>query len=65
MVFDEATSALDDVTEKSVVSSIELLGPEITTITIAHRLSTVANSDWVYKLNQGRIEDEGNPEDML
>jgi len=65
LVFDEATSALDDVTEKSVVSSIELLGPEITTITIAHRLSTVANSDWVYKLNQGCIEDEGNPEDML
>ena len=65
LVFDEATSALDDDTEKSVVSSIELLGHDITTITIAHRLSTVANCDLVYKLNKGSIEDEGSPKDIL
>jgi ATP-binding cassette, subfamily B, bacterial PglK len=65
LVFDEATSALDNETEKSVVSAIELLGPEITTITIAHRLSTVANCDWIYKLNKGRIESQGNPKTML
>jgi ATP-binding cassette, subfamily B, bacterial PglK len=65
LVFDEATSALDEDTEKSLVSSIELLGQDITTITIAHRLSTVDNADWVYKLNQGCIEDKGTPKDML
>ena len=65
LVFDEATSALDDNTEMSVVSSIESLGRDITTITIAHRLSTVAKCDWVYKLNNGILEAEGTPKEML
>jgi ATP-binding cassette, subfamily B, bacterial PglK len=65
IVFDEATSALDTETEKSIVASINNLGSEITTISIAHRLSTVANCDWIYKLNKGRIESQGNPEKML
>jgi len=65
LVFDEATSALDVNTEKLLVSSLELLDSDITIIVIAHRLSTVASCDWVYKLNKGIIENQGSPQDML
>jgi len=65
LVFDEATSALDTKTENSIVTSIDSLGSEITTISIAHRLSTVENCDWVYRINKGSIEVEGFPKDVL
>lgn len=50
LVLDEATSALDVETEKSVMRSIEELGPEITVIIIAHRISTLRNCHFIYEV---------------
>jgi ATP-binding cassette, subfamily B, bacterial PglK len=60
LVLDEATSALDDETEAAVMESVARLGPELTVILIAHRLSTVATCDRVYRLSAGRIVQVGS-----
>ena len=65
LVFDEATSALDSNTEKSVISAMTALGKDITIITIAHRISTVKDSDCVYRLDQGCIVNQGALEKAL
>lgn len=51
LVLDEATSALDSHTEKSVMEVIEGLGDGITTVIIAHRLSTLANANKIIELD--------------
>lgn len=55
IVLDEATSALDAGTEASVTDAISNLGVETTVIVIAHRLSTVKNSDQVFVMDDGEI----------
>jgi ABC-type bacteriocin/lantibiotic exporter with double-glycine peptidase domain len=55
LVLDEATSALDDETEAAVMASVADLDRELTVIMIAHRLSTVAHCDRVFRLAAGRI----------
>ena len=55
LVLDEATSALDGETEASISTAIQLLHGNTTVITIAHRLSTVRNSDQVAYIDQGKI----------
>jgi ATP-binding cassette subfamily B protein len=55
LVFDEATSALDNDTERAVMDAVDSLSRELTLVIIAHRLSTVANSDHVIELEQGRV----------
>ena len=62
---DEATSALDNITEKYVVQAIEKLKGDMTIVTIAHRISTLANSDRIYLMNKGLIEDCGNMQELL
>ena len=56
LVFDEATSALDTRTEEGVMASVAALGPDITIVMIAHRLSTLKDCDRVIHLEAGRIE---------
>ena len=65
LVMDEATSALDDSTEKEIVEEIKHLKGKITMIVIAHRLTTVQHCDRIYRLDHGRIVDEGSPEKVL
>jgi len=65
LIFDEATSALDGTTEKEVIDEISNLGEDVTIIIVTHNLSTLKNSDWVYKLDQGVIIKEGPPKSML
>ena len=65
LVMDEATSALDDSTEKEIVKEIKHLKGKITMIVIAHRLTTVQHCDRIYRLDNGRIENEGSPEKVL
>jgi ATP-binding cassette subfamily C protein len=65
LIMDEATSALDNVTEKAVVDSIHQLKGEKTIIMIAHRLSTVQNSDKLYFMKNGQIEMSGKYEDLI
>ena len=55
LIFDEATSALDTESEQIVQQAIEEISKGKTVITIAHRLSTVANSDLIIVVDKGRI----------
>ncbi|MEY4384297.1 MAG: hypothetical protein RI995_1839, partial [Bacteroidota bacterium] len=56
LVLDEATSALDSETELAITESLTALKGEITILVIAHRLSTVKDSDVIVYLNDGNIE---------
>ena len=57
LVFDEATSALDGDTEIEVMDAIKSLKGSITMIIIAHRLSTVAHCDRVFRMTNGRLSE--------
>jgi ABC-type multidrug transport system fused ATPase/permease subunit len=59
LVLDEATSALDAETEASIVETLLSLEREVTTITIAHRIATIRNSDQVAYLEEGRLVTSG------
>ena len=59
LIFDEGTSALDNATEALLMAAIERLRGQHTIILIAHRLSTVRDSDRVVFVEQGRIAGEG------
>ena len=59
LFLDEATSALDSVTESKIGVMFEKLPSDLTTITIAHRLSTVQNSNRVIYLKNGRLIADG------
>ena len=59
LIFDEGTSALDNATEALLMASIDRLRGDHTIILIAHRLSTVRNSDRVILVEEGRIAGEG------
>lgn len=65
MLFDEATSALDNIHEEEVQHALDLASEGLTTITIAHRLSTVKNCDRIIVLDEGRIVEEGAPDELL
>ncbi|MCH4891048.1 ABC transporter ATP-binding protein [Acidaminobacter sp. JC074] len=65
ILLDEATSALDNQTEKSVQSALSKLLENRTTITVAHRLSTVEDCDRIYMFENGRIIESGSHEELL
>ncbi|MFE0413590.1 ABC transporter ATP-binding protein [Streptomyces tendae] len=65
LVLDEATSALDTRTEAAVQSAIDALSANRTTITIAHRLSTVRGADRIVVLDSGRLAEQGTHEALL
>jgi ATP-binding cassette subfamily C protein len=60
LVLDEATSALDNVTERGIIAALRNLPRNITTIVIAHRLSTVQHADRIYFLADGKVIDQGS-----
>ena len=55
LVFDEATSALDNATEKAVMEAIDSFHGKKTMLIIAHRLNTIENCDYIYKVENGKI----------
>ena len=63
--FDEATSSLDTKTEKEIQKNLEDVSKNITTIVIAHRLSTVVNADMIAVINKGEIVERGNHNQLL
>ncbi|CAL9608727.1 putative ABC transporter ATP-binding protein [Streptomyces sp. enrichment culture] len=65
LVLDEATSALDTRTEAAVQAAIDALSADRTTITIAHRLSTVRGADQIVVLDSGRVVERGTHEELL
>src|SRR5579875_1575518 len=65
LVLDEATSSLDTQTEAAVQGELERLAQGRTTITIAHRLSTVRDADQIVVLSEGRIVERGTHEELM
>ncbi|WP_351237450.1 ABC transporter ATP-binding protein [Streptomyces sp. NPDC002133] len=65
LILDEATSALDTRTEHAVQQAIDALSAGRTTITIAHRLSTVREADEIVVLDGGRIAERGSHAELL
>jgi ATP-binding cassette, subfamily B, bacterial len=65
LVLDEATSSLDTQTEYAVQAELERLAEGRTTITIAHRLSTVRDADQIVVLSAGQIVERGTHEELL
>jgi ATP-binding cassette subfamily C protein len=65
VIFDESTSALDVHTESDLFDALQEFLKERTIITIAHRLSTVQSSDYIYVMKDGEIVEEGTPEELM
>ena len=65
MILDEATSSIDTRTEALVQKGMDALMKGRTTFVIAHRLSTVRNSDCIMVLDHGRIIEHGSHEDLI
>ena len=65
LILDEATSSIDTRTEKIVQDGMDKLMAGRTTFVIAHRLSTVRNSDCIIVLEQGRVIERGNHDELI
>lgn len=65
LLLDEATSALDTATERAMVEALARPGKPRTTITIAHRLSTVRRADQIVVLDRGSVVESGTHETLL
>ena len=65
LILDEATSALDSESEFEFQKELNALKGSMTIITVAHRLSTIKNSDKIVVLNNGIIEEMGKHEELL
>ena len=64
LILDEATSSLDSKAEHEVQQALERLMANRTTIIIAHRLSTIASVDKIIGLKNGKVVEEGTPEEL-
>ena len=65
LILDEATSSIDTRTEKIVQDGMDKLMAGRTTFVIAHRLSTVRNSDCIIVLEQGRVIERGSHDQLM
>lgn len=64
VILDEATAAIDAATDASIQLAVRRCFQGSTTLTIAHRLQTILDSDRVLVLAQGKVEELGSPEDL-
>ncbi len=65
LILDEATSALDNETEEAVMDAVNNLSKNMTIILIAHRLNTVKNCDIIFKLDDGKLIDQGSFDEII
>ena len=64
-MFDEATSALDTESEKTVQEAINGISRNKTSLTIAHRISTIRDSDVIFVIEHGRVVEEGSYQKLM
>ncbi len=64
VIFDEATSALDNATEFHLYETLASFLEEKTTIIIAHRTTTIKQADYIYLIEEGRVQAEGSYEEL-
>jgi len=65
LLLDEAASALDSESEQMIQKTIESLRGKITILAVAHRLSTIKGADIIFVLEEGRIVESGNMDELL
>ncbi|CAK0753251.1 ATP-dependent lipid A-core flippase [uncultured Gammaproteobacteria bacterium] len=65
LLLDEATSSLDTESERAVQNALRTLQRGRTTLVVAHRLSTVAEADWIYVLDHGLVAESGTHSELL
>lgn len=65
LIFDEATSNLDSKSEQAILSALQEVAAQHTTLVIAHRLSTIVDADRIYVLEAGRIQEQGSHAELL
>ncbi len=65
ILFDEATSALDNTTQKEIMEAINNMKGKYTIIIVAHRLSTIKNSDRIIFIENGKVKSEGTHEQLI
>ena len=65
LLLDEATAALDSAAEREVQQCLDRIADSLTTVTVAHRLSTIRNADRILVMEGGRIVEEGDFEGLL
>ncbi len=65
LVFDEATSSLDTKSEQAILTSLENIARNHTSLVIAHRLSTIVNADNIIVLDQGEVVEQGSHLELL
>ncbi|MFZ7087049.1 ABC transporter ATP-binding protein [Curtobacterium sp. RRHDQ10] len=65
LILDEATSALDSISERVVQDALDAASRGRTTISIAHRLSTVRDADLIFVVDHGRIAERGSHDELL
>jgi len=64
MILDEATANIDSETETLIQNALTVLSKSRTTFVVAHRLSTIKNADIIYVLDDGKIIEEGNHQEL-
>ena len=65
MILDDSLSAVDARTERQIIQNIQQERTGKTNIIVTHRLSAVHHADWVLVLDEGRIIEEGTPDQLL
>lgn len=68
LIFDEATSSLDSMTERTITTTIKNIlsvRPTLTTILVAHRLSTISHANRIYVMEKGKVVEEGGHDELL
>lgn len=65
LLLDEATAALDSAAEREIQNCLDSISHSMTTVTVAHRLSTIRNADRIVVMEEGRIMEEGTFDELL